>query len=123
MAHALRIQHTIYDVDGTYPFVGPTRRYRLKLRDSDDAFFRSNMLDAFLPTPFRLEGVAAQQGAGAGAAGEQGADTAAAGEDGASAVQPIRNASWWRLYDNASFMAQHLDDLVEREGLSLQVGV
>lgn len=93
-------------------------RYRLKLRDSDDAFFRCNILDAFLPTPYRLEGVAAQQGPGA-TAGEQGAE-AAAGEEGAPAVQPIRNASWWRLYDNASFLAQHLDGLVEREGLSLQ---
>lgn len=74
-----------------------------------------------MPTPYRLEGVAAQQGPGA-TAGEQGAE-AAAGEEGAPAVQPIRNASWWRLYDNASFLAQHLDGLVEREGLSLQVGM
>ena len=34
-------------------------RYRLRLRDADDAFFRANVLDQLLPTRYSLSGVAA----------------------------------------------------------------
>ncbi|MEW5317537.1 MAG: hypothetical protein WDW38_008825 [Sanguina aurantia] len=34
-------------------------RYRLKLREADDDFFRANILDEFLPTAFTLTGLAA----------------------------------------------------------------
>lgn len=41
------------------PPVPSRSRYRLKLREADDDFFRANVLDEFLPTAFTLTGLAA----------------------------------------------------------------
>ncbi|KXZ54535.1 hypothetical protein GPECTOR_4g600 [Gonium pectorale] len=100
-------------------------RYRLRLRDSDDAFFRTNLLDAFLPTTYRLAGLAAAAEAQAQAAQPQdGAPVGAAevdssGEEGGSGAEPLTNETWWRLYENAAFMREQLERRVA-EGLNLQ---
>lgn len=90
-----------------------TARYRLRLRDTDDEFFRSNILDDFLPKEFRLAGLAAE------AAGEVNGAGAACSVDTLEAT-PLENETWWRLYENASFLRIQLDKFVS-EGLNLQV--
>ncbi|GLC33427.1 hypothetical protein PLESTM_000070100 [Pleodorina starrii] len=95
-------------------------RYRLRLRDADDQFFRDNVLDAFLPHKYRLTGLAAEAEAavttttgGGGGGAEVGAGVEAA------EARPLENETWWRLYENASFLRGQLDKLVS-EGLNLQ---
>ncbi|GIL65536.1 hypothetical protein Vafri_19284 [Volvox africanus] len=109
---------------------GSNGRYRLRLRDADDEFFRNNVLDAFLPQHYRLAGLAAAAAAaaattsgaangGAGASGGSAAAVAAAVVDDDGGVIPLENETWWRLYENAAFLRSQLDKLVS-EGLNTQ---
>ena len=88
-------------------------RYRLQLREADDAFFRQNMLDAFVPQAYTFAGVAAQgagEGGPADAATAVAADAEATGSKAASGAQvPLENETWWRLYESAAFMRKQLD--------------
>jgi hypothetical protein len=84
------------------------RSYRLRLRDADNAFFSANVLEAFLPTRFRLAGVAA-----GGVAAE---------DEAAVEGSPLRNETHWRLYENAAFLRTQLEAQVAERGLNLQVG-
>lgn len=119
------------------------RRYRLKLRDADDGFFQQNVLDAFLPTKFRLSGVVAaaqstamaapappppavagttlaQQLDEAAVAAATAAVAALEQQQGQAGEAALENETWWRLYENAAFLKQQLDHLVAG-GLNLQV--
>ncbi|GFR49037.1 hypothetical protein Agub_g11061, partial [Astrephomene gubernaculifera] len=123
-------------------------RYRLRLRPADDAFFRANVLDAFLPVQYRLEGAAAAAAASAGPATataawvgfqplrqqeqqqpgglelqqqreEEEGGKGEGGEEEAEDVAersclPLANETWWRLYDNAAFLRDHLTQLAEQ---------
>ncbi|EFJ52238.1 hypothetical protein VOLCADRAFT_103240 [Volvox carteri f. nagariensis] len=101
--------------------LGSNGRYRLRLRDSDDQFFRENILDAFLPQRYRLTGLAAAAttAAGGGDDGSDAADAVGFDGDGDTEVKPLENETWWRLYDNATFLRSQLDKMVS-EGLNLQ---
>ncbi|GIL83097.1 hypothetical protein Vretimale_11387 [Volvox reticuliferus] len=108
---------------------GSNGRYRLRLRDADDEFFRSNVLDAFLPQHYRLAGLAAAAAAngaaggsgGVEASGGRGVEVAEAGTDvdDDGGAKPLENETWWRLYENAAFLRSQLDKLVS-EGLNTQ---
>jgi len=107
-----------------------TSRFRLKLREADDAFFRENVLESFLPQKHYFSGVAAQQLLlQQQEQQEQGALhmslTEHAGLEEANLTSslpdatPLDNESHWRLYENAAFLRARLNRLMG-EGLNLQ---
>eukprot|EP00198_Chlamydomonas_reinhardtii_P001898 XP_001691234.1 predicted protein [Chlamydomonas reinhardtii] len=114
---------------------GSTGRYRLQLREPDNAFLRAHMLDGWLPTRFRRAGIMAAGAGGSGSAadagGEESAGTGAGdgwgissiagevAEGAAGEVQPLASESHWRLYENATFLSSQLDRLAAA-GLNLQ---
>ncbi|GLI60007.1 hypothetical protein VaNZ11_002069 [Volvox africanus] len=108
---------------------GSNGRYRLRLRDADDEFFRNNVLDAFLPQCYRLAGLAAAAAAAVTTNGAANGSVEASGGSAAvvdpavidddGGVMPLENETWWRLYENAAFLRSQLDKLVS-EGLNLQ---
>ncbi|KAG1668863.1 hypothetical protein FOA52_004958 [Chlamydomonas sp. UWO 241] len=86
-------------------------RFRLRLRDVDDAFWRANIMEELLPASFHFTGLAA---ADAHAAGDGGDGTTPEG------ALPLEAEAQWRLYNNASFMRAHLERLCAQDGFNLQ---
>ncbi|KAG1657802.1 hypothetical protein FOA52_006578, partial [Chlamydomonas sp. UWO 241] len=119
-------------------------RFRLRLRDVDDAFWRANIMEELLPASFHFTGLAAADAHAAGdggdgttpevadaqAVGDGGNGTtpevadAQAGGDGGNGTPagalPLEAEAQWRLYNNASFMRAHLERLCAQDGFNLQ---
>ncbi|GAX73020.1 hypothetical protein CEUSTIGMA_g472.t1 [Chlamydomonas eustigma] len=88
-------------------------RYRLQLREGDDAFFQQNVLKDFLPKDFYFSGVAAQSD-------NPTEKTESIESKELTGAEALDQESHWRLYSNASFLRTHLRKLVESQGLNLQ---
>jgi hypothetical protein len=112
----------------------PPNRYRLQLRPADQEFFRSNILEHFLPWRYHLAAAvdtpanapppphpAARPGPAAGGAESPGEWTAEEEGGGGGASYPLGNETWWRLYQVACFMRGELQASMDA-GLPLQVG-
>eukprot|EP00798_Chlamydomonas_sp_ICE-L_P024183 gene24183-9774_t len=121
-------------------------RYRLKLRDSDNDFFVSNILKEFLPATYELTGVAESDAAlpspllqeyaarnGQGETNGSSPHAVASRAKGArrgrkpsqlaptwDGVQELENESHWRLYESAKFMQTFLSELSSNGELNLQ---